>query len=107
MNLFDNIPQSLPQELIEVLAEGKGVTIERIVSRGHVTPEAEWYDQDRDEWVVLLTGAASLKIEGKQELIQLSPGDALHLPAHLRHRVEWTDPDQDSLWIAVHFTPIN
>ncbi|AMO56040.1 hypothetical protein GZ77_04230 [Endozoicomonas montiporae] len=103
MNLFNNVPRSLPQEFIEVLAEGKDVTIERIVSRGHVTPEGDWYDQERHEWVVLLTGAAAIKIEGKPELIRLAPGDTLYLPAHLRHRVEWTDPDQDSLWIAVHY----
>lgn len=104
MNLFDKIPQSLPREFVEVMAEGKDVTIERIVSRGHVTPEGEWYDQVRNEWVVLLTGAATINIEDKKELVHLKPGDSLHLPAHLRHRVEWTDPDQDSLWIAIHYS---
>lgn len=104
MNLFDNTPQSLPQEFIEVMTKSDNVTIERIVSRGHVTPEGEWYDQDRNEWVVLLTGAARLKLEEGEELVHLNPGDSLLLPAHLRHRVEWTDPDQDSIWIAVHFS---
>ena len=104
MNLFQSIPSSLPEELIETLVKGDNVTVERIVSRGHVTADGQWYDQDKDEWVVLLTGAASLQIEGKADLVSLLPGDSLHLPAHLKHRVEWTDPDQDSIWIAVHFS---
>lgn len=104
MNLFDQIPETLPEELVDVLARGDGVTIERIVSRGHITPTGEWYDQERNEWVVLLSGAASLQIEGKAGPVQLLPGDALLLPAHQRHRVEWTDPDKDSVWIAVHFS---
>lgn len=104
MNLFDEIPGELPEELVEVLAQGEGVTIERIVSRGHITPEGKWYDQTRNEWVVLLSGAASLRIEGAAELVRMSPGDTLLLPAHLRHRVEWTEPDCDSVWLAVHFS---
>ena len=103
MNLFEQVPESLPDELIEVLTQGDCVTVERIVSRGHVTPEGEWYDQDRNEWVVLLSGAASLRIEGKSDLLQLRPGDAVLLPAHQRHRVEWANPDCNSVWLAVFF----
>lgn len=105
MNLFDETDQPMPEELIEVLAKGRDVKVERIVSRGHTTPEGEWYDQEQDEWVVLLSGAATLIIEGRQEPLSMKPGDHILLPAHLRHRVEWTDPDQDSVWLAVHFTP--
>ena len=104
MNLFQDIPENLPEELMEVLVEDSNVRIERIVSRGHQTPEGEWYDQEWDEWVVLLSGQARLVIEGRDELLEMKVGDHILLPAHLRHRVEWTAPDQDSVWLAVHFT---
>ncbi|MRI35063.1 phosphoribosylaminoimidazole carboxylase [Endozoicomonas sp. OPT23] len=97
------LPGELPEELIEVLAENDNVTIERIVSRGHATPKGEWYDQPRDEWVVLLSGAARLKIEGQDQEVEMKAGDYLLLPAHLRHRVEWTDPATESVWLAVHY----
>ncbi|MGI9276946.1 MAG: cupin domain-containing protein [Endozoicomonas sp.] len=103
MNLFQDIPETLPEELVEVLAEGGNVRIERIVSRGHQTPEGEWYDQDWDEWVVLLSGQAKLEIEGRAGLLEMKAGDHIVLPAHQRHRVAWTAPDQDSVWLAVHF----
>ncbi|KEQ18056.1 cupin domain-containing protein [Endozoicomonas numazuensis] len=104
-NLFQNIPDTLPDELFQELLSGDQFKVERIVSRGHTTPSGEWYDQDWDEWVLLLTGAAKLRIEYKKELMELSPGDYLHIPAHQRHRVEWTDPDQNSVWLAIHFKP--
>ena len=102
-NLFRNIPADLPEELFDTLAQSRGVNIERIVSRGHTTAEGEWYDQLKDEWVVLLRGKARLLIEGDNAPVTLEPGDHLLLPAGLRHRVEWTDPEQDSVWLAVHF----
>ncbi|MDZ4782088.1 MAG: cupin domain-containing protein [Planctomycetia bacterium] len=102
-NLFDDVPDTLPAELVEVLARGDGVRIERIVSRGHVSPEGFWYNQDEDEWVVLLQGAARLRFEDQE--IELRPGDNLHIPARRRHRVEWTSPDQPTVWLAVHFRP--
>jgi cupin 2 domain-containing protein len=77
------------------------VKLERIVSHGHATPEAGWYDQEQDEWVMLLAGAAGLLIEGEGERA-LAPGDALLLPAHCRHRVTWTAPDQPTVWLALH-----
>jgi cupin 2 domain-containing protein len=104
-NLFTGIPPELPAELLQVLWQVPGLRLERIVSRGHVTPAGQWYDQDTDEWVVLLTGAARLRVEGRSELLELHPGDYVLLPAHLRHRVEWTDPGQDSVWLALHVTP--
>jgi cupin 2 domain-containing protein len=101
-NLFAPVPAELPQELLEVLWRGPGCRVERIVSRGHVTPEWEWYDQEADEWVVLLSGSARLRLEGREDLLEMGPGDWVLLPAHLRHRVEWTDPVRDCVWLAVH-----
>ncbi|MGI9279307.1 MAG: cupin domain-containing protein [Endozoicomonas sp.] len=104
-NLFQDIPGDLPNEIFEDLHSGQQFKMERIVSRGHITPAGEWYDQEWDEWVVLLTGTAQFRIEGKEALLDLNPGDYLHIPAHQRHRVEWTDPDRDSVWLAIHFKP--
>jgi cupin 2 domain-containing protein len=101
-NLFAELSTPHPDELLEILWAADGVRIERIVSHGHVTPPGQWYDQDTDEWVVLLSGAARLCIEGCDELIEMRPGDYVLLPAHLRHRVDWTNPTCDSVWLAVH-----
>lgn len=101
-NLFAGIPAELPAELLEVLAEGRAFRFERIVSRGHVTPAGEWYDQDRDEWVVLLSGAARLAFEGEADERVLASGDWLWIPAHARHRVAWTHPGEPSVWLALH-----
>lgn len=102
-NLFSGIPARLPGELFEGLLERPGCRLERIVSRGHVTPEGQWYDQAWDEWVVLLKGAAKLEIEGQAELLELKPGDYVLLSAHQRHRVVWTDPVNESVWLALHY----
>jgi cupin 2 domain-containing protein len=102
MNLFEDVPTQLPSELIEVLAEGESVRIERIVSTGHATDPDNWYDQEQDEWVVVLKGEAKLRFDDG-ELVTMTPGDHLLIPAHRRHRVEWTTPDEPTVWIAVFF----
>ena len=102
-NIFSAIPSVLPDELFEVLAEGRAFTLERIVSQGHATPAGQWYDQSRDEWVILLKGGAGLLLAGEDEVRVLTPGDYIHLPAHLKHRVEWTDAE--TIWLALHFDP--
>ena len=101
-NLFSNIPTTLQNELFQTLAESGGVRIERIISEGHVTPPGEWYDQKWDEWVLLISGGAVLKMDSTVDLLELRPGDHVMIPAGCRHRVEWTDPDQKSIWLAVH-----
>lgn len=85
-----------------MLLERAGLRLERIVSLGHATPPGEWYDQQRDEWVVLLSGAARLAFEGEDGERALEPGDWLWIPAHVRHRVAWTDPHEPSVWLALH-----
>lgn len=102
-NLLAGIPGSLPEEFCEALAAAGGVRIERVVSRGHCSPEGFWYDQDRAEWVAVLQGRARLRREADAEDRTLGPGDYIFLPAHCRHRVTWTDPGQDTIWLAVHF----
>ena len=104
-SLLEAIPADLPEERFDNWLSAPGFRLERILSRGHVTPEGQWYDQIQDEWVAVLQGAATLMIEGQAELIDLRPGDSVLLPAHCRHRVSWTDPDQVTIWIALHFPP--
>ena len=101
-NIFANIPEQLPEELFESLIKQDNVLIERIVSNGHVTPIGEWYDQTGDEWVILLQGQATLLFEKNQRLVRPTPGDYMLIPAHARHRVEWTLPDFNTVWLAVH-----
>lgn len=103
-NIFSALPERLPEELFETLAGSAAVRVERILSRGHVTPQGEWYDQERPEWVLLLSGAAELFFEGEKAPRRLTPGDHLLIPAHRRHRVVWTDPAVTSVWLAVHFS---
>jgi cupin 2 domain-containing protein len=102
-NIFSALPESLPEELIEILAESGLVRIERIVSLGHATAEGEWYDQERDEWVLLLTGSAGLFFEGEDAPRKLKAGDFVLIPARCRHRVAWTDQQVKTVWLAVHF----
>jgi len=102
-NLFSFPTQSLPDELIFVLAENQNVRIERIVSTGHRSPDGFWYDQDEHEWVVVLKGKAELLIEGHDEATALEPGDFMNIPAHQRHRVQWTTPDEPTVWLAVFY----
>lgn len=101
--LLAGIPGEVPEELHEILAAGGDTRIERIVSRGHASPPGFWYDQSQPELVVVVQGRGALALEGHAEPIVLGPGDWLHIPAHCRHRVAWTDPAQDTVWLAVFY----
>jgi cupin 2 domain-containing protein len=100
-NLFADLPAHLPDEVVQPLLTAKAVRVERIVSHGHASPAGFWYDQDRPEWVVVLAGAARVRFE--DGVIEMRPGDWVHIPAHTRHRVEWTTPDGPTVWLAVHY----
>ncbi len=102
-NIFEEIPTSLPEEVQQVIANKGAVRIERIISFGHKSPEGFWYDQKEDEFVLLLSGSATLQFEGNSEIKELFPGDYMLLPAHTKHRVESTDTEEESVWLAVHF----
>jgi len=102
-NLFNDIPAALQEEFFQTLAESGTVRIERIVSDGHATPQGEWYDQEWDEWVLLVSGGATLQFEGDAGPLVLSPGDHVMIPAGCRHRVEQTAPGKRTVWLAVHF----
>lgn len=101
-NLFQNVPDAA-EEIFELLQESEHVKIERIISSGQATPGGKVYDQPRHEWVVLLKGKARLHFEEGDRMVELTPGDHVFIPAHSRHRVEWTDPESKTVWLAVHF----
>ena len=103
-NFFKNIPDQIPEELIEPLIQSENITIERIISKGHASPPNFWYDQQTNEWVILLKGRAKLVYKDNEKIIDLKPGDYVHIPAHCRHRVEWTDDAEPTIWLAVHYT---
>ncbi len=100
-NLFADLPADLPAELTHTLAAGPGVRVERIVSRGHASPPGFWYDQEEAEWVLVVRGAARIRFEDGS--VELRPGDHVTIPARRRHRVEWTAPDEPTVWLAVFF----
>ncbi|MEI8229283.1 MAG: cupin domain-containing protein [Planctomycetota bacterium] len=101
MNLLSNLPQNLPEELFTTLLQAPGIHIEQIVSQGHKSAEGFWYDQDQAEWVLVLRGAARLEFEDR--LLEMRPGDFVNIPAHQKHRVAWTTPDEPTIWLAVHY----
>ena len=101
-NLLRPLPADLAREVFETLVQRDGVTIERIVSRGHTSPEQGWYDQERHEWVLVLQGRGIVEFE-EGARVTLGPGDSLEIPAHTRHRVAWTDPETETVWLAVHY----
>lgn len=101
-NIFDNIPKHLDEELFENLLTKDGLKIQRIISEAHTTPEGKWYDQEDSEWVIVLQGSAIISFE-EEEDVKLKVGEYLNIPAHKRHRVSWTDEEQKTLWLAVHY----
>jgi cupin 2 domain-containing protein len=102
-NLFQCIVEPGSAEASSTLIERKAVRVERIVSHGHASPPGFWYDQDEHEFVVVVSGSAELEIEGRG-VIRLTTGDWLEIPAHVRHRVTWTDPTTDTIWLAVFYS---
>lgn len=104
-NLWAGIPAELPHELCEVIGGTSRVRVERIVSRGHRSEPDFWYDQDEDEFVLLLGGFARLELQNPHEVVDLNPGDYLTIAAHRPHRVEFTNPEDDTLWLTVFFAP--
>jgi cupin 2 domain-containing protein len=100
-NIFDLSAIASDQEVFEPLLENPDLLIERIVSTGRTTPEGEWYDQSRDEWVILLQGEAEITYEDGRAIV-LKPGDYLLIPAHQKHRVTYTSTEPACVWLAIH-----
>lgn len=102
LNIFKSIPEKLDKEALDILVQLGDFKIERIVSKGHISPESGWYNQAQDEWVIVLQGAAVLTFADGKE-INLTTGDHLNIPAFTKHKVSWTDPDIETVWIAVFY----
>jgi cupin 2 domain-containing protein len=102
-NMFAAVPGELPDELTQTIMNSGAVRVERIISRGHCSPEGRWYDQESAEFVALLKGSAGLRFEGYEQELVMRPGDCIDIPAHARHRVAWTDPHEDTVWLAFHY----
>lgn len=99
-SLFANIPTEFDAEVFETLLSSDSVRIERILSNGHRTPDGFWYDQDENEWVMVLKGSATLEFSDGSER-HLKKGDWVNIPAHARHRVSRTAQDEVTIWLAV------
>jgi cupin 2 domain-containing protein len=106
MNLFADLFVAPSNERIDELLTTPNVRIERILSMGQASPPGFWYDQEQHEWVALLAGSAGVLFAGEAEPRVLRPGDFLNIPAHTRHRVEWTADAQPTVWLAVHYDPV-
>jgi cupin 2 domain-containing protein len=106
-NLFD-VPARKPQrELFTPLADSPGFRVERIVSWGNVTPDGTWYDQDHDEWVIVLQGEGVVE-DDRGTRTDLKAGDAMFIATHVRHRVVHTSVAPPCIWLAVHGkTPVS
>lgn len=102
LNIFDNLPSELPDEQVLDLLNQPRLRIERIVSKGHSSPQTGWYEQDEDEWVLLLKGTGHLIFVDGQELT-LKQGDCLYIPVHRLHKVSHPHPDEVTIWLAIFF----
>jgi len=101
-NIYDNFPKELKEESFEEILSTKDFNLERIISEGHASPPDFWYDQNKNEFVLLLKGKAKLSFEDGRK-IELNPGDYLLINAHQKHRVDWTDPTQKTFWLTIHY----
>lgn len=101
-NIFKSLPSETTKEAFDVLLQNKTIRIERIISKGNTSPASGWYDQDDNEWVLVLEGAGTILFEDGRQ-VTLNKGDFLHIPAHEKHKVAWTDPDRLTIWLAVYY----
>lgn len=101
-NILDSIPKDLSNEVFEDLVSSDKIKIERIISKGHTSPDFGWYDQEQNEWVIVIAGSAVIGFDDKPSAT-LKAGDYLNIPAHQKHKVAWTDPNVETIWLAVHY----
>lgn len=101
---FFEIPQDLPKnfELFQSIISKENLSIERIISTGQKTPDNQWLEQDKNEWVLLLQGESAISFEDGKK-ISLKSGDYLHISKNTKHRVESTSSDPFCIWLAVHY----
>ncbi len=103
-NIYSSIPNTIEQEIFEDLLKSENIRIEKIISKGQSSPTEGWYDQEEHEWVIVLDGYGIISFEDGRE-VKLKKGDYLNIPAHEKHKVKWTDPDQITIWLAIFYKP--
>ncbi|MBN1497864.1 MAG: cupin domain-containing protein [Spirochaetes bacterium] len=101
-NIFSSLPADMKHEFFDEILRHKNIRVERIISKGHVSPEQGWYDQEEHEWVIVLEGSGMILFESGEEFT-LKKGDYLNIPSRTKHRVTWTDPDTMTIWLAFHY----
>lgn len=102
-NIFELLPANSDTEKFENILENGSIKVERIISKGHTSPATDWYDQDQSEWVMILQGEAIISVEDDRDY-HLVSGSYLNIPAHTRHRVKWTMPEIETIWLAIHYS---
>ena len=106
-NIFSSLSSDLKHEVFDELLRAENartLRIERIVSKGHTSPETGWYDQKENEWVLVLEGAGTILFAEDNQRVTLRKGDYFHIPAHTKHKVVWTEPKELTIWLAVHYS---
>jgi cupin 2 domain-containing protein len=101
-NIFSSLPPNLEKEVFEELVRSGNVRIERIISKGHTSPDKGWYDQSEHEWIIVLEGSGSILFENGVE-VNLEKGDYINIPPHSRHKVSRTDPNHVTVWLAIFY----
>lgn len=110
-HFFENLPADKTAESFETVLQRPGLTVERIVSNGHCSPDHFWYEQETDEWVLVLSGSATLVFSSAQDTdttllpVTLCPGEAIFIAAGERHRVVSTEAGKPTVWLAIHLDP--
>ena len=104
-NIFENIKVNRDKEQFNDIINTKDVRIERIVSNGQTSEQDFWYDQNENEFVVVLKGRAILQMKQNNEIKEyvLNEGDYLNINANIKHRVKYTSLDEPTVWLAVFY----
>lgn len=104
-NIFEHIPESIPEEIFESILDNSNIKVERIISKGHTSPENGWYDQEMNEWVLLLEGEAKIEFEDDQNaIVTLIKGSYLFIPKNKKHKVIYTSVEPSCVWLAIFFS---
>lgn len=93
-----NIPSKSSKEMFELVLKNKDIKIERIISYGQTSDKDFWYDQDEDEFVLVLEGNAKIRYDNG-EIFELEKGSSLYIKAHTKHQVIYTA--NPTVWLAV------
>lgn len=101
-NIFSNIPADIPNELFEDIIKTENLRVERIVSRGQASPDIGWYNQEENEWVIVLSGYGVIEYSDGAK-VTLKQGDYVNIKAHEKHRVVETSFDEVTIWLAISY----